>query len=300
MAGARHGAAHLVGRFAVGGQDGDNPRRVVVADVAQVARHAENEVVSRSVRGRAAQLLGQRLHEQLIGDALVVGRISRFRLLLLGGGRRGRFRLRDDGGCGFRRFGDARQPLFVDVQRVVVGHLVDAAAHVLHRGVRLEAHFVRKTPLRLFRAHALRQCHQHVRPPAHRFLHQQHFPSSRPLQLQGLGQYLRRVSFLVKVQHQARQWAQGVRLGPVAVTKPGAMGCPDGQVSFRRVVARLDASAQFGQPRLAAHFSPFFQRGGCHGRAVSPSYTSKCLIVIVIVHKNNKLSGCAVYLIDHR
>ena len=71
VAGRLDGALDAILVFAIGGQHLTDPLWVVVADVTQVARHGEDEVVARAVDGYASELVGKCLNEDAVGDAIV-------------------------------------------------------------------------------------------------------------------------------------------------------------------------------------------------------------------------------------
>ena len=60
-----------IGLFSKGGQYLTNPFRVVVADIAQMTGHREDEVVARSMFRNASQLFAQCFHQQFVGDPFV-------------------------------------------------------------------------------------------------------------------------------------------------------------------------------------------------------------------------------------
>ena len=71
-----YGSHPLIGCFAVSGQHLGNPNRIIVADVPQMTRHREDEIVTASVFGRSTHLLFQCLDDERVGDAFVGLRVS--------------------------------------------------------------------------------------------------------------------------------------------------------------------------------------------------------------------------------
>ena len=277
-AGRANQPPHLLLGQPVAGHQPEKQLLVVVADVAQVCRQPMQLVVAFARHRLAARQLEPLGNDALVGKPLERGRevnVGCRSLLPLG------FLFRRWHGAiskHFRNF-DCKHSFFIHIQRMPLGHHVDAPADILHSPVGLKAYRCRKTLLRLLCRHAPRQADEHMRTPAHRLLHQQHLPLASPVQLQRPGQYLGRMPLLVKVQHQPGQGSQGVGIGPMIVLELRAMGRPDGQLMLQLLLARLNAAAHLRQPRLAPQGFPLLPCGR-HGRGtMSPPDTCKCLIV---------------------
>ena len=76
VAGTPHGGLELVPLLAIGGQHLGNPRRIIVADVAQMARHTEDEVVTATDVRTATHLLFQHLDDVIVRDVFVGLRVG--------------------------------------------------------------------------------------------------------------------------------------------------------------------------------------------------------------------------------
>ena len=165
----------------------------------------------------------------------------------------------------------------VHILRVVSRHHVDAAAHILHGLVRLEARHLLHQRLSLVGGHARRQFHEHVRTSSYALLDEQHL-QGRCLQQTRLD--LLRVTLLVEVQHQAVQRLHGIRNRPVVVLELGAMRSPHGQAMLQLLVALLDALAHLLEPRLPAHLLPILLRGWGAWGAMIRAHASEILVCI--------------------
>ena len=72
IAGRLDGVAQLLLVFAIVGQYPLYPRRVVVAHIAQITGHDEQEIVSCPVGRNTTQLLGQSINDERVGDAVEI------------------------------------------------------------------------------------------------------------------------------------------------------------------------------------------------------------------------------------
>ena len=79
-----YGAQPLIPCLSVGGQHPAYPQRVVVAHIAQMGSHGKNEAVARTMRRHTAHLFAEALHQQVVGDAVVIVGIGVVLFVLLG------------------------------------------------------------------------------------------------------------------------------------------------------------------------------------------------------------------------
>ena len=142
---------------------------------------------------------------------------------------------------------------FVLIQHIVVGDEVDAARHILQRGVGLETYIGREAFLSFLHGHASRQGDEYVGALAHGFLDEEHLPHTIAVELQRAGQDFGRMALVIEVEHEALQGLQGILHGAVVVVEGGTMGCPYGQIGLHVFVALQDESASFGQLGVTAH-----------------------------------------------
>ena len=141
-------------------------------------------------------------------------------------------------------------------------HQVDAAAHILHRRIRLEAYIGREAFLGFLGGHAIREGNEYVRTPAHTVFHQEDFPFALFLKAKRCFQNFGGMALLVEVEHEPRKGFQGIGDGAMMVLEQPTVGCPYGEAAFQLFVTSFDEPAELGKRRFSPCFLPLLAGNG--------------------------------------